>query len=268
MEFLELMKREAPAKNQTSRSLFTNVEQLNEGAAYTPSTGNLTLTVIKPGWSKNNRYYSPELLKKSVGIFEGCKMFADHATDKQAAERPEGSMKDWVATINHVQAESDGTLKATASVHDEGFKTTLSNLKRAGNLSQMGVSIRAFGEAKDGEAEGRKGKIIESLLGARSVDFVTFAAAGGRVESMSESVNNIDGESFDLRELQIKTTMMLNPDISEADARRVLDLPPIEVAELGRRAVAEYTFARKCGISEADATVIAKLGGSQYRKVL
>jgi hypothetical protein len=268
MEFLELMKREAPAKNQTSRSLFTNVEQLNEGAAYTPSTGNLTLTVIKPGWSKNNRYYSPELLKKSVGIFEGCKMFADHATDKQAAERPEGSVKDWVATINHVQAESDGTLKATASVHDEGFKTTLSNLKRAGNLSQMGVSIRAFGEAKDGEAEGRKGKIIESLLGARSVDFVTFAAAGGRVESMSESVNNIDGESFDLRELQIKTTMMLNPDISEADARRVLDLPPIEVAQLGRRAVAEYTFARKCGISEADATVIAKLGGSQYRKVL
>ncbi|HWX94495.1 MAG TPA: hypothetical protein VNY29_17835 [Terriglobales bacterium] len=148
------------------------------------SNGKLSLTVIQPGVSKNNRYYSPELLKKSYGIFEGCKMFADHATDSESKQRPEGSVNNWVASIDKVWAESDGTVKATAVVVDEAFKQKLTNLAKAGLLSQMGVSIRAFGEASDGEVGGKKVKIIESLDGARSVDFVTFAGAGGQVEAI------------------------------------------------------------------------------------
>jgi len=47
------------------------------------------------------------------------------------------------------------------------------------------VSIRAMGKANPGEAEGRKGSVVESLTHARSVDFVTFAGAGGAVESLN-----------------------------------------------------------------------------------
>jgi hypothetical protein len=200
-------------KESAERGIFANVEQLDEAAAttYQPSTGNLTITVIKPGVSKNNRYYSPELLKKSVGIFEGAKMFVDHATNKQDAERPEGSVKDWVGTISSVKCESDGTVKATANIHNEAFKTNLSNLKKAGNLSQMGVSIRAFGEAKDGEVSGKRCKIIESLLGCKSVDFVTFAGAGGQVESMSEAA-----DPDDVMLMDVDTLCAKRPDLIKA----------------------------------------------------
>jgi hypothetical protein len=100
----------------------------------------------------------------------------------------------------------------------------------------------------------------EATVEAKINRGVTILKAAGILESINESA-----PSENPRELQVTTTM-LQSNLSEADARRVLDLPPIEVAQLGRRAVAEYTFARKCGISESDATVIAKLGGSQYRR--
>lgn len=146
--------------------------------------GEITFTVIKPGWSKNDRYYSPSLLTKSVKIFEGAKMFMNHATDKENTSRPEGDVRDWVANITKVWPESDGTVKATAKVIDPQFKAKLALLGESKMLNTMGVSIRAMGAAKNGEAEGKKGKIVESLLAARSVDFVTFAGAGGQVENL------------------------------------------------------------------------------------
>jgi hypothetical protein len=196
---------------ESQRRILANVEQLEEaGTTYQPSTGNLTLTVIKPGWSKNNRYYPAHVLTKSAGLFEGAKMFVDHYTEAQDKQRPEGSVKDWVGTISGVHVVG-GAVKATANIHNEDFKQNLANLKKAGNLSQMGISIRAFGETKSGEAEGRKGTIVESVLGCKSVDFVTFAAAGGVVESMSEAVDPDDVMLLSLDDLKKK-----RPDLVEA----------------------------------------------------
>lgn len=146
--------------------------------------GEISFTVIKPGWSKNNNYYPAEMLKKSTNIFEGAKMFMNHATDKESAARPEGDLRDWVANITKVWPEADGTLKATAKVIDPQFKEKLKLLGEGQMLNTMGVSIRAMGESKQGEAEGKRGTVVESLTAARSVDFVTFPGAGGQVESL------------------------------------------------------------------------------------
>lgn len=146
--------------------------------------GEISFTVIKPGWSKNNRYYSESLLKKSTNIFEGAKMFMNHATEAQEKQRPEGDLRDWVGNITKVWGESDGTIKATAKVIDPAFKAKLALLGENNMLNTMGVSIRASGEVNMGEAEGKKGKIVEKFTGAKSVDFVTFAGAGGQVESL------------------------------------------------------------------------------------
>jgi hypothetical protein len=274
MEFLEMLQQVEPdePKPVAALGLFATVEQLEEGATtYSPQTGNLNITVIKPGWSKNNRYYPAEVLKQSANIFEGAKMFADHQTDKDAAARPEGSVRDWVGTITGVHALSDGTVKAIANIHDEGFKTNLSNLKKAGNLSQMGISIRAFGELKQGEAEGRKGPIVESLKGCKSVDFVTFAAAGGRVESMSESFDPNDPDlvkiigdnpcnTFAECDRLLYESLKYPPQhplqgqpITEADKRKLLGLQPTEYDNLNEAQKKRFDFARDVGISEADA---------------
>ncbi len=154
-------------------------------SGYTPETGAFSMTIIKPGLSKNNRFYSADLLKKSAGIFEGCKMFADHATEAESKAKPEGSVNNWMAQITKVYTESDGTIKGSGVVVDPVFKSKLDLLHKNGLLKEMGVSIRAMGRQSDGEMDGKKIKVVESLSHARSVDFVTFAGAGGQVETLS-----------------------------------------------------------------------------------
>lgn len=154
----------------------------------TDSKGQISLTVIRPGVSKNGRYYSPELLKKSAKMFEGAKMFTNHQTEAEHKARPEGNLSDWVATITKVWPESDGTLKALATVIDPAFKKKLEALAANDLLSQMGISIRAIGEASDGEIAGQRCKIVDAFSGVKSVDFVTFAGAGGQVETFESHV--------------------------------------------------------------------------------
>jgi hypothetical protein len=149
-------------------------------AAFDPKSNEMPVTVICPGISKNNKYYSPAVLKRDMKVFEGAKMFMDHATDKEAQQRPEGSVKDWVASLKNVHAESDGTLKGTAVIIDPVFKQKIAALAEAGLLQTLGVSIRAAAKVSDQEMEGKRVKAIESFIGCRSVDFVTFAGAGGR----------------------------------------------------------------------------------------
>jgi len=164
-----------------SISLAEGTTELTLAESFNASSGEVPVTIIKPGVSKNNRYYSPELLKRQSAIFEGAKMFCDHATDKEAMQRPEGSVKDWVASLKNVRAESDGTLKGTAVVIDPVFKQKLQALSEAGLLHTLGVSIRAAASVSDGKVDGKNTRIIEEFKACRSVDFVTFAGAGGQV---------------------------------------------------------------------------------------
>jgi hypothetical protein len=170
---------------ESFRTLALESVSLQE-SAYDPAKGELTVTVIKPGMSKNRRNYKPAVLKKAAadGIFEGAKMFADHQTESEARSRPEGSVHNWVATLGKPWAEGDGTVKSVATVIDPPFKAKLDRLNEVGQLNQMGVSIRAVGEAsKASDAQGEYTE-VESILAARSVDFVTHAGAGGQVEAM------------------------------------------------------------------------------------
>lgn len=145
--------------------------------------GVYNVTVIRPGWSKNDRYYSEAMLKRDHKIFEGAKMFQNHQSDKEMKERPEGRVQDWVGVLKNVVYESGKGVRGQAVVFDPSFKQKLEQMRSAGVLNSMGTSIRALGTQEAGEAEGRKGKVVESLTAARSVDFVTFAGAGGQVEA-------------------------------------------------------------------------------------
>lgn len=161
-----------------------NLVTLSE-SSYDSTKGELTITVIKPGMSKNKRDYPASMLKRDRGIFEGAKMFANHQTEAQQKAQPEGDVNNWVAQVKNVWAEQDGTLKAKAVVIDPQFKTKLDKLNENGMLSQMGVSIRAIGTAKESDQSGCK--VVESLIACRSVDFVTYAGAGGQVEAMESA---------------------------------------------------------------------------------
>ena len=186
-------------QNMKTREAVLAVTQLRE--SYDSTKGVLTVRVIESGFNKSReRYYPTDTLKRDYRVFEGVKMFADHQTDAEALQRPEGSVHGWVATLNKVWAVNEGNktvILGEAVVIDPAFKAKLEALSRAGQLSKMGVSIRAVGEASTQEIEGHTTKVIESFLSARSVDFVTYAGAGGRVEAIESSTEPVILEGVD-----------------------------------------------------------------------
>lgn len=183
---VHLGKPKAVEVQYTSAESFTesyaSFDVANE-SSYDSSKGELKVTIIRPGTSKNGRHYSAALLKKSAPIFEGAKMFADHQTDSEMKSRPEGSVNNWVASLKNIVTENDGSLSGTAVLIDPAFKAKIETLNSNKLLAEMGVSIRAAGKySNTPHTDGSK--LVESLDYARSVDFVTFAGAGGRAENL------------------------------------------------------------------------------------
>jgi hypothetical protein len=192
------------------------VEQLIQ-EAYNPTNGELTVTVIRPGFNKSKgRFYPKSTLVRDHKVFEGAKMFADHQTEADSRQRPEGSINNWVAQVKSTFVEEDGTIKAKAAVIDPPFKAKLDLLHEKGLLNEMGVSIRASGIATRQDVEGTPTNYVESFLSCRSVDFVTFAGAGGLVEAIESASSEEDVELLSEEDLRKR-----RPDLVSAIEARV-----------------------------------------------
>ncbi len=163
--------------------------------------GRASIIVIKPGFNvSEDRYYPVEMLKRDYGIFEGQKMYADHPTDAEDKARPERSIRDWVATLVDVSVDESGWVHGIAEIHEEWVKEKLESLSAKGMLEKMGISINAVGSATKGKIDGKDTLIVEKLVAARSVDFVTEPGAGGIV-TFYESVRGYDVDLIELSEL-------------------------------------------------------------------
>ena len=148
------------------------------------STLTMDVQLIRPGFgnSAHNHYYPAEVLKRDAKVFEGAKMYeSDH--------RPgEKSTRTWVSTVKEIVGfTSDGAPIGRVIVHDPNFAERVRNLNSAGLLDKMECSILAEGTAKKGKAENRDANIVESIVSAQSVDWVTRAGAGGKALNIAES---------------------------------------------------------------------------------
>lgn len=156
------------------------------GAAQAKETGRLPIQFISPGWGTSG-YYSSDVIAEAAEskfIPAGTHMYADHPTDAEDLERPGRSIKDLMAVVaEDATLSPDGALVGEVDVVP-AWRDLLETVR-----DHIGVSIR--GSATDiveGEAEGRKGRIVEGLLApCTSVDFVTRAGRGGKVLRVLES---------------------------------------------------------------------------------
>lgn len=149
--------------------------------------GTIPVRIIQPGWGSSGYYPAEVLERDGPQVFKsGTKMFWNHATRNEEAERPEGDLRDLAAELvsdarwipNH---PAGAGLYADAKVF-EGYKPAVDDL-----APHIGVSIRAAGKAQSGQAEGKPGKIITAITAARSVDFVTSPGAGGQILQLFEA---------------------------------------------------------------------------------
>lgn len=169
--------------------------------------GTAQVKIIEPGWGSSG-YYSEGMLKRDgPKVFsKGLKMFWDHPTPEEEAGRPERSLRDLagelVTDARFLENGPDGKgLYADAKIFDT-FAPAVEEL-----APHIGVSIRAAGTGKQGTAEGRKGTMIDKLIAAQSVDFVTEPGAGGQIVEIFESARRRSKESHpedDMDENQVR----------------------------------------------------------------
>ena len=174
-----------------TRELVTDYIPLTEAKF---DKGRATVIVIKPGFNASgDRYYPAEMLKRDYKVFEGMKMYADHPTEEEDRARPERSIKDWVATLSEVSCDENGVVSGVAESVEPWLMQKLASLRDKQMLSEMGISINAVGSASKGNIEGKETLVIEKLVAARSVDFVTEPGAGGVVTFYeSDKTRDID----------------------------------------------------------------------------
>lgn len=149
--------------------------------------GTIPIKIIQPGWGTTGYYPAAVLERDGPKVFpRGTHMYWDHPTQREDAERPERELDDLAAVLtSDARWQANGPkgpgLYADAQVM-EHYRTKVDELAH-----HIGVSIRAFGTAKAGEADGRSGPVIDALTSGRSIDFVTAAGAGGEILTLFES---------------------------------------------------------------------------------
>ena len=164
----------------------------NLGLAFEPAKGNKwKVKVIEAGWGSSG-YYGAQMLKEyGPGVFKkGTKVFMNHPSMAEENDRPERDVEKLAGklTTDAYYSESDSGLIAEVQFYSH-YAPIIKEM-----AEDVGLSIRALGEASVGEAEGREGPIIEALVADEltSVDVVTVAGAGGKFISLLESYTRKD----------------------------------------------------------------------------
>jgi len=171
---------------------------------------------IQPGWGnrRDNHYYSRDLVEQIAPIWNGVKMYAtDHKPEQKSVLTEVSQIVESPAGFTE-----DGIPFARAVILSAEFEDIIRRRANEGVLNDLHCSILATGTARPGfERDGRKGKYVESLTEAHSVDWVTNAGAGGHALAISESEVTVDKETLE-KEVE---------DVAEVET----DLEPVVVQE-------------------------------------
>lgn len=155
-----------------------------------PTGARTLITLITPGWGSSG-YYSPAVLEQAAKdrVFPaGTQMHIDHDMDGGV-----GSVSTLAAALSEDArwepewVDPDTGVKGRLAAENRVFSHKREMLAEMADV--IGTSIAAGAEVSWGEAEGRSGKIIESLVPSRTnrVDYVTVAGRGGRISEVLES---------------------------------------------------------------------------------
>ncbi|HEY9356498.1 MAG TPA: hypothetical protein VIQ52_09365 [Arthrobacter sp.] len=162
--------------------------------------GKLLIQLITPGWGSSG-YYSPALLEQAAAdkVFaKGTQMHIDHMSTTERREQPAGSVKTLAAVLTE-DAHWDGERLVAEAMLGSQYRDVITEF-----AEYIGTSIAAGADVTIGEAEGRKGTIVEKLYPdpLNRVDFVTVAGRGGKVEKVLESIAGraVEATANDVRE--------------------------------------------------------------------
>lgn len=149
--------------------------------------GTARIKLIQAGWGSSGFYPAAVLKRDGPQVFRrGLHLGWDHPTAEEARARPEGSLRNLAGVLESDARWQDAGPAGPGLYADAKF---FAPYREAVNelAPHIGMSIRASGRVKEGQAEGRTGALIEELVGAQSVDAVTLPGAGGAILELFEA---------------------------------------------------------------------------------
>lgn len=140
--------------------------------------------IIKAGWGSKGYYPAEVLAKDGPVVFKaGTPIFMDHPTPEEREVYAFGKVGNLVGELatDAVWNAEESALECDVEIYDHRVDLVKAVAKK------VGLSVRATTKWQRGEAEGRTGRIFTGLVGAKSVDLVVRAGAGGRFLDVLES---------------------------------------------------------------------------------
>lgn len=167
----------------------------------------LKITVITPGQGSSG-YYPAEVIAQAVNLIgqpgNPTPMYINHATDAERWERPEGDLEALAGVISSPPTVNPvtGALEAGAKVFESHRQFILDR------KDIIGVSINGSA-VKDGDT-------VKEITRIDSVDFVTKAGRGGKIDAVLESATHQKEESKNMAD-----TNQPVEDLNEVEEREV-----------------------------------------------
>lgn len=190
------------------------------GEAAVGDDGTISVKIIGPGWSRNGRYYSESLLREGAGRYTaGTKDFWNHPGNAKLKEQPSGDLNELASVLiedaRYLDEGDEGAFKGAglyARVRPFGdYRDRIVEM-----APWIGMSHRVNGKQKMGEAEGRRGMLVESIDDVVSVDYVATPAAGGAVMAEAET-EEIEDMTESIEEQVAAAVAPLNEAIAAKD---------------------------------------------------
>lgn len=151
---------------------------LERAAAQPVGEGRLQVCLIDAGQGSSG-FYAAEVLKAAAPLFNaGTHCYLDHPTESESYGRPERTVRDLAGVLATDAVFRDGGLFADVRVFSQ-YRDLVAEM-----APYIGMSIRAAAEVVTDSHPGGYGPVVKSITQVESVDFVTKAGRGGRIESV------------------------------------------------------------------------------------
>lgn len=170
---------------------------------------------IQSGWSYNGNYYSKPVAESlATHLLSRKKIYLNHVSENE--KKLGRDLRDWVATIEEAFGKDGKTqAKISFTTSEAGEFIFQEALKHP---DQVQFSIDALARAREGEAEGKKGVVIEKFVFLDSLDVVDYASAGGKLIKAYASKRNSELNSL------IEVSNMLKDAVGKKKIRAELDI--------------------------------------------
>ena len=179
-------------------------KELFEALTVDTDTNRARVILLKSGWSKNKRFYSPDVLGEAVSLFEGAKCYLDHEDVKGISNRSVRELAGFYENVAFINNRLEGDLQFLDTEAGKiGLALAQESIKH--NKPLAGLSLKGLGKLRKTE----EGYIVEELQKVNSVDIVSEPAAGGEFIKLYESIMEVD----EMKDLTIEKLKTERPDL-------------------------------------------------------